>query len=291
MLYLKRLAIFLVSGVLLSSCLGKYVESDTTKLALEEETKILEYGQANGLKLSKESHGVYYQLSKTNSTGLAATNAYEYYIAYSIKTLSGVDIASRAAKDSVILNVYTTQTFSGFMYSLSILKEGEKGTFYIPSSLAYGSNPPSGVEKNSIIVVELEVLDMLTEDERIDSYVNKYTKKNNLLIPEKLTSGLRFIRLNAPTTADTLKEGDNLSVKYTGMFLNEKSFDSGTLNYSVGSTNLIPGFIQGIKMLKKGEKARVVFPSEIGYKATGNSTIPPYTPLVFDIEILTVNGV
>jgi FKBP-type peptidyl-prolyl cis-trans isomerase len=283
----------LVSGVLFTSCLGKYVESDTAKLALEEETKILQYGQSNALTLTKESHGVYYQLSKTNSAGLVASGAYEFYIAYSIKTLSGVEIASKSAKDSVILNVYGTQAFQGFLYSLAILKEGEKGKFFIPSSMAYGANPPlaadgsSTVEKNAIIVVELEVIDMMTEDERIDSYI----KKKGLTVTEKTSSGLRFIRLNAPTKSDTLKQADNLSIKYTGMYLNDKSFDSGTLNYSVGSTNLIQGFIQGIMKLKKGEKARVVFPSAIGYGPNGNTSIPPYTPLVFDIEIVTVNGV
>ncbi|MBK6976847.1 MAG: hypothetical protein IPH28_06770 [Cytophagaceae bacterium] len=54
------------------------------------------------------------------------------------------------------------------------MKEGEKGQFFIPSQLAYGDNPPSSC-KNEIIVAEIEMINMLTEDERIESFIKKKT--------------------------------------------------------------------------------------------------------------------
>jgi FKBP-type peptidyl-prolyl cis-trans isomerase len=288
MFLLKRFAILIVSSVLLSSCLGKYVETDLDALAKNEEIKMVEYGQTNSLTLTKNaSTGIYYNISKTNSAGLAVSSAYDLLLAYSLKTIDGKEIAKA---DSAMFNFYTTQVFDGFKYALLLLKEGEKGTFLIPSYQAYYESPPAGVEKYAVIVAEIQLLDLLSEDDKINNYVNNYVKKNNIAVTEKTNSGLRFIRTNATTTNDSLKTGDNVSVKYNGMFLNETSFDNGTFSVVIGSSSVIAGFSEGISKLRKGEKARIILPSTIGYGSKGSGSIPPFTPLIFDIEILTVNG-
>lgn len=284
MFLLKRFAILIVSSVLLSSCLGKYVENDLDALAKNEEIKIVEYGQTNSLTLTKNaSTGIYYNISKTNSAGLAVSSAYDLLLAYSLKTIDGKEIIKA---DSAMFNFYTSQAFDGFKYALLLLKEGEKGTFLIPSYQAYYESPPAGVEKYAVIVAEIELLDLLSEDDKINNYV----KKKSITVTEKTNTGLRFIRTSATTTNDSLKTGDNVSVKYNGMFLSETSFDSGTFGVVIGSNSTIAGFSEGISKLKKGEKAKIILPSNIGYGSKGSGSIPPFTPLIFDIEILTVNG-
>ncbi len=284
MFLLKRFAILIVSSVLLSSCLGKYVETDLDALAKNEEIKIVEYGQTNSLTLTKNaSTGIYYNISKTNSAGLAVSSAYDLLLAYSLKTIDGKEIIKA---DSAMFNFYTSQAFDGFKYALLLLKEGEKGTFLIPSYQAYYESPPAGVEKYAVIVAEIELLDLLSEDDKINNYV----KKKSITITEKTNTGLRFIRTSATTTNDSLKTGDNVSVKYNGMFLSETSFDSGSFSVVIGSNSTIAGFSEGISKLKKGEKAKIILPSTIGYGSKGSGSIPPFTPLIFDIEILTVNG-
>jgi FKBP-type peptidyl-prolyl cis-trans isomerase len=268
----------------LSSCLGKYVETDLDALAKNEEIKIVEYGQTNSLTLTKNaSTGIYYNISKTNSAGLAVSSAYDLLLAYSLKTIDGKEIIKA---DSAMFNFYTSQAFDGFKYALLLLKEGEKGTFLIPSYQAYYESPPAGVEKYAVIVAEIELLDLLSEDDKINNYV----KKKSITVTEKTNTGLRFIRTSATTTNDSLKTGDNVSVKYNGMFLSETSFDSGTFGVVIGSNSTIAGFSEGISKLKKGEKAKIILPSTIGYGSKGSGSIPPFTPLIFDIEILTVNG-
>jgi FKBP-type peptidyl-prolyl cis-trans isomerase len=284
MFLLKRFAVLIVSSVLLSSCLGKYVENDLDALAKNEEIKIVEYGQTNSLTLTKNaSTGIYYNISKTNSAGLAVSSAYDLLLAYSLKTIDGKEIIKA---DSAMFNFSTSQAFDGFKYALLLLKEGEKGTFLIPSYQAYYESPPAGVEKYAVIVAEIELLDLLSEDDKINNYV----KKKSITVTEKTNTGLRFIRTSATTTNDSLKTGDNVSVKYNGMFLSETSFDSGTFGVVIGSNSTIAGFSEGISKLKKGEKARIILPSNIGYGSKGSGSIPPFTPLIFDIEILTVNG-
>jgi FKBP-type peptidyl-prolyl cis-trans isomerase len=287
MFLLKKLAVLVISSLLFSSCLDKFVETDIDQLAKDEEQKIVEYGKSNSLTLTKNTaSGIYYSLSKTNNSGLPVSSAFDLHVAYSLKTLGGKEIINKIASDSTMFNFYTTPAFDGFKYALLLLKEGEKGKFLIPSYQAYYETPPAGVDKYSIIVVEIELIDLVSEDDKIDRYI----KKKGLTITEKTSSGLRFIRTNAKTTNDSLKTGDNVSLKYNGLFLSETSFDSGTFGVVIGSNSAIAGFAEGISKLKKGEKAKIIMPSSIGYGSKGNSSIPPYTPLIFDVEILTVNG-
>jgi FKBP-type peptidyl-prolyl cis-trans isomerase len=277
--------LLIVLPIFLASCLGKFVATEADIAAAEEANTILSYAQTNNFKQDKS--GIYFNILRENKTGVAASVENDFYVAYSLKTLAGVDIVSKTSRDSVILNLYTANFFDGFVGSLFLLREGEKGQFIIPSALAYGQNPPTGVPKGSPLLIEIEILDLISEDDKIESYI----KKKGLNFEPKTSSGLRFVRLNPATKNDSLKKGDNITLKYNGMFLNEKSFDSGTIGYVVGNTNFIKGFIEGINKLKKGEKARVIFPSSQGYGTSGSgNNIPPYTPLIFDIEIVTVNG-
>ncbi|MBQ3121447.1 MAG: FKBP-type peptidyl-prolyl cis-trans isomerase [Bacteroidaceae bacterium] len=54
----------------------------------------------------------------------------------------------------------------------------------------------------------------------------------------------------------------------------------------VGS--LIPGFAKALCMLPEGTKCKVYIPWELGYGAKGTRRIPPYSTLVFDIEVAKV---
>lgn len=287
MLIFKRLGLVLVTAVLLSSCLGKYVESDLDKSYKENETQILAYASTNGITLSQDTQSsIYYQKLTKNDAGTQVSSKYDLRVAYKLSTLAGKVIETKTAADSVVLNLYTTKVLDGFLYSILLLKEKEKGQFFIPSYLAYYDAPPAGVEKYEVIVLELEVLGLISEEEKINSYITN----NKLVVTKKTDSGLRFIRTNAAVVGDSLKSGDVLSVTYNGMFLNNTSFDSGTFSVTVGAGSLIPGFTEGLMLMKKGEKARIVMPSSLGYGTLGNAKIPPYTPLVFDLEIVTVNG-
>ena len=52
--------------------------------------------------------------------------------------------------------------------------------------------------------------------------------------------------------------------------------------------NLIAGFEEGVLKMRVGEKAALILPSKIAYGVNGNSTIPPYSPLYFEVEIVGV---
>ncbi len=283
----KSWIILLSLPLLLGSCLTNFIESEVEKSIKANETDISAYLTRTGEKYDKDLRGVYYRVDKENPGGRELADQYDLALNYTLTTLDGTLIDKKESKDSARFNFYLSQSFEGFIYSLLHLREGEKGTFLIPGYLAYGKNPPAGVLDWAVVKAEIEITRFVSEEDKIDEYVFK----KQLVVNEKTSTGLRIIRQNAEnTTAVAIKDGDNVKVKYTGMYLTEKSFDSGELTITLGSTNLIAGFIEGVKKLKNKEKARLVFPSSLGYGNTGYNTIPPYTPLIFDIEILTVNG-
>ena len=72
--------------------------------------------------------------------------------------------------------------------------------------------------------------------------------------------------------------------------------DLGTTNSCMaimesGSFKVIPGWDEGIAMMNVGGKATLVIPSKLGYGDRGQgSDIPPFSPLVFDVELVSVGG-
>jgi peptidylprolyl isomerase len=118
------------------------------------------------------------------------------------------------------------------------------------------------------------------------------TNKKNI---DTTSTGLYYI-VETKGTGATVKAGNTVKVKYTGMFLDGVVFDSstyrgdGTMTYihKDSNTRMIQGWEEGIEVLNKGAKAAFLIPSAKGYGPTGNNTIPRNTPLIFIIEVVDI---
>jgi FKBP-type peptidyl-prolyl cis-trans isomerase len=130
-----------------------------------------------------------------------------------------------------------------------------------------------------------EVLTPEQENQKIEEYIT--AKK--LTVTEKTSTGLRFILTKANTTGAKLTKGQTVNVNYAGRLLSDKQFDANNFSFILGVGNVVGGFDEGIAKMRIGEKATLIFPSAIGYGSTGSGSgsIPGYSPLIFDIEVVS----
>ena len=110
---------------------------------------------------------------------------------------------------------------------------------------------------------------------------------------EKTESGLRyqFIQKGEGKQAQT---GKTVSVHYEGSLESGKVFDSSyprkkPIEIKLGQGQVIEGWDEGIQLLRVGDKARFVIPSDLGYGSRGaGGAIPPNATLIFDVELMDV---
>ncbi|MBD5248213.1 MAG: FKBP-type peptidyl-prolyl cis-trans isomerase [Barnesiella sp.] len=108
-----------------------------------------------------------------------------------------------------------------------------------------------------------------------------------------LPSGLQY---------EVLKEGDGaqptasdqVEVHYTGKLIDGTVFDSSEERgtpATFGVTQVIPGWVEALQLMKAGSRWRLFIPSQLAYGPNGaGGVIGPNATLIFDVELLKVIG-
>ena len=89
--------------------------------------------------------------------------------------------------------------------------------------------------------------------------------------------------------------GDRLSMNYKGTLLNGKVFDQsygrGAFEFQLGAGQVIEGWDKGIVGMRVGGQRKLVIPAKMAYgEDSPGPEIPPNSTLVFEVELLSVNG-
>jgi FKBP-type peptidyl-prolyl cis-trans isomerase len=154
-------------------------------------------------------------------------------------------------------------------------------------------------ESESFEELQAQALKRQKEVRMADSLaINKYIADSSLTNVQLQPSGLRIVFKNTGT-GDVPAVGQTASVVYRGAFtnvLNNRVFDQSPLKdgkrepftFVIGQGRVIPGFDQGISLMRKGQKAILLMPSYLAYGPNGASTIPPDSPLRFDVELTDI---
>ncbi|PWJ56949.1 FKBP-type peptidyl-prolyl isomerase-like protein [Dyadobacter jejuensis] len=229
----------------------------------------------------KDSAGFYYINRLANPSGQKVKTGDAATVKVAVYLLTGEKVLSTDTDSTYTFTVGANATsFFGLDLGIYKMSEGEKTTFLLPYYYAFGSSAQTNIPAYSPVRMELELVKTRTEVQQIDDYL----AKKLFTVSERKSNNLVIIRTNQ-VTGDTLGVGKSVNVKYIGKYLNEYTFDEGTISVTTGTSGVIPGFDQAVRRMRKGEKAIIIFPSALGY-GTGSQYIPPYTPLQFELEIL-----
>ena len=107
-----------------------------------------------------------------------------------------------------------------------------------------------------------------------------------------LPSGLQY-EVIAEGAGDSPKASDTVKVHYTGKLIDGTVFDSSVERgepATFGVTQVIPGWVEALQLMKPGAKWRLFIPSQLAYGPQGaGGVIGPNQTLIFDVELLEVN--
>jgi len=165
------------------------------------------------------------------------------------------------------------------------MKTGGVRTMIIPSKLAYGEAGIGFIPPSTDLKVTVELLEVkdrvVAEMWKVDSTLFKTT-----------ASGIKYAIISQGE-GPAIEANKTVTVHYSGYLLNGTMFDSSVerdepIMFVVGQGQVIPGWDEGMQLLKKGDKARFIIPPQLGYGEMVLEKIPANSTLIFDTEVIDV---
>jgi FKBP-type peptidyl-prolyl cis-trans isomerase FkpA len=264
--------------------------------------KILQdYFAQHGLKPKKTASGLYYTISSTGQADKKVTAGKKVNVNYTGMFLDGKKFDSNT--DSSFhhptpfpLEVGKGAVIKGWDEGLQLLNVGGKATLYIPSTLAYGGQERGPIPANSILVFDVEILDLPDQDVIDEKLIKDYIAKNNIKAT-RTASGLYYV-INQKGLGPFAKPGKKVTMNYTGKTLDGNVFDSNLdpkfnhvqpFSFQLGAGQVIKGWDEGVQLLNMGSRATLIIPSGLAYGPSGNQGIPPNAVLLFDVELVSID--
>lgn len=146
--------------------------------------------------------------------------------------------------------------------------------------------------------------------------IRNYLVRNKLLNKARRTNSGLYVADSVAGTGTPVTTGKQVRLKYVGRFLSNGAhpgstgrpasfgnpnfpqgaiFDNSSENKTqcgcmvfTGGSGAIPGFNEGLLLMRQGDRKLLLIPSNLAYASAGSSGIPPDAALMFDVEILEV---
>lgn len=172
----------------------------------------------------------------------------------------------------VTFPIGTGRLIKGWDEGIPGMKVGGKRELTISPDLGYGDRAQPNIPAGSTLFFEVELVD-------IPSVQSTDVKVGDGAVAES---------------------GDRVQVHYTGWLQKEDGskgdkFDSSVdrgqpFEFQLGAGSVIPGWDMGVKGMKVGGKRTLIIPPTLGYGPRDMGVIPPNSTLIFDVELLGIQG-
>lgn len=108
---------------------------------------------------------------------------------------------------------------------------------------------------------------------------------------EYTSSGLGYMKTRSVDAGSAPVAGQKVTVHYEGYLQDHSIFDSSyergkPFRFTLGKSQVIPGFEEAVLMLKPGEEMYVYIGHQLGYGERAAGSIPPYSNLWYKIELV-----
>jgi FKBP-type peptidyl-prolyl cis-trans isomerase len=302
---MKKMNFYTTASIMLTAIfLSPGCNNNNDQELKDQEIRLLQkYIEDNNITREPTASGLYY-LPITDGTGPQVGPDFYVDFNYNVELLDGTmlytsyedvaknnDLYVSSALYGPIRLLAGNTGIPGLNEGLQLMREGGKARMIMPSSInGFGGNATDLSPAYSTHIYTIDLIHAFDDPEGFQSaQISQYLIDMNITDPYLTASGLYYIQ-KVKGEGDLISDGDVANVWYTGSFLDGRVFDS-----NVGKTvlpvdlslsgNFIPGWIEGIKLMRNGTRARLIIPYQLAYGETGFKVIPPYMTLVFDMEI------
>lgn len=125
-------------------------------------------------------------------------------------------------------------------------------------------------------------------DKKGKDYLVANAKKDGVKVTQ---SGLQYKVIKAGA-GKSPKASDKVRVHYEGRLMDGTVFDSSKKRKQPAEfalNQVIPGWTEGLQLMKEGAEYQFYIPAALAYGETGTQGIPPNSTLIFDVELLKIN--
>ncbi|WP_019673980.1 FKBP-type peptidyl-prolyl cis-trans isomerase [Psychrobacter lutiphocae] len=143
-------------------------------------------------------------------------------------------------------------------------------------------------ERKEAEMMEKMQQEAVANKEAGDKFFAENAKKEGVKVTE---SGLQY-KVLKPGTGKSITEQDFVRAHYEGKLLDGTVFDS---SYERGEpvifsvSQMIPGFTEGLQLMKEGGEYELYVPASLAYGEIGAQGIPPNSTLIFKVGVLEIN--
>lgn len=180
------------------------------------------------------------------------------------------------------------RVIAGWTEGLQLMTVGEKTRFWIPGNLAYGESDSGSGRPYGTLVFDVELLSFKNPPPPPETPDDLAAPPTDAMTTD---SGLVYRVLQSGTGDALPLATSKVDVHYSGwMVEGGRMFDSSVVrgeSISFGLDEVIPGWTEGLQLMKTGEKARFWIPGHLAYGEEPTGGGRPHGTLVFDVELLS----